>query len=29
MWKTKLAYMALGALIASIGYFIGTMNNLK
>lgn len=29
MWKTKLAYMALGALIASIGYFIGTFNNLN
>ncbi len=27
--KQKLAYMALGALIASIGYFIGTMNNLN
>ena len=29
MLKTKLAYMALGALIASIGYFIGTFNNLN
>ena len=27
MWKTKLAYMALGAIIASIGYFIGTFNH--
>lgn len=26
MWKTKVAYMALGALIASVGYFIGTFN---
>ena len=29
MLKTKLAYMELGALIASIGYFIGTFNNLN
>ena len=29
MLKTKLAYMALGAIIASLGYFIGTLNDLK
>lgn len=29
MLKTKLAYMALGAVIASFGYFIGTLNNLN
>ena len=29
MLKTKLAYMALGAVIVSIGYFIGTLNNLN
>ena len=29
MLKTKLAYMALGAVIASFGYFIGTFNNLN
>ena len=29
MLKTKLAYIALGALIASIGYFIGTFKNLN
>ena len=29
MLKTKLAYMALGAVIASIGFFIGTLNNLN
>ena len=29
MLKTKLAYMALGAIIASFGYFIGTLNNLN
>lgn len=29
MWKTKLAYIALGAFIASIGYFVGTFNNLN
>ncbi len=27
--KQKLAYMALGAVIASFGYFIGTLNNLN
>ena len=29
MLKTKLTYMALGAVIASIGYFIGTFNHLN
>jgi len=29
MLKNKLAYMALGAVIASIGYFIGTMNKIS
>ena len=28
MLKTKLAYMLIGAMIASLGYFIGTFNNL-
>ena len=29
MLKTKLTYMILGAIIASLGYFIGTLNNLN
>lgn len=27
--KTKIAYMVIGAIVASVGYFVGTFNNLN